>query len=41
MPKVYLTAAEREAAREKQRQEALMQKMADGLATYRNRKTNY
>ena len=37
MPRVYLTTAERDAAKEKQKQEALLHKLADGLAMYRNR----
>lgn len=38
MPRVYLTAAERDDAREKQKQDAMLRQLADGLAAYRNRK---
>ena len=37
MARIYLTTAERDAAKEKQKQQALLQKLADGLAMYRNR----
>lgn len=38
MPRVYLTADERKAAKENRDRQAMLQSVADGLAAYRNRR---